>query len=314
MNVLLTGGLGFIGHEVAQILSVDHTVTIVDNLTDYGFISDQELDPLIKERQSLLSNVNVKIGDIRDQQFIRRVVEYTKPDVVVHLASFPRQKVVRENPQEASTVMSTGLINLIEASKGVSKFVYVSSSMVYGDFNDMVKETHECQPIGQYAIMKLMGEQLVKDYHRQGYFDYAIVRPSAVYGPRDVVDRVVSKFLMSAINNQTLTVKGANEVLDFTYVTDTAQGIALVATKTCNYDTYNITRCEKDPVTLRMAAERIVEIVGQGQFQFVDRDLNFPTRGRLCIDRAQEDLGYEPRIEFTKGIKNYLDWIEHANL
>jgi nucleoside-diphosphate-sugar epimerase len=93
--------------------------------------------------------------------------------MVIHLASFPRQKVVNANPQWGSRSMSEGLLNLLEASSQhqVQKFVYVSSSMVYGNFEDTigigVMESHPTNPIGQYGIMKLAGEWLVRDYTRR---------------------------------------------------------------------------------------------------------------------------------------------------
>ena len=233
--------------------------------------------------------------------------------MVIHLASYPRQKVVSENPAVASEVMSTGLINLLEASKqhSVRKFVYVSSSMVYGDFQSDVTEYKSCSPQGQYGIMKLMGEKLVEDYHRQGYFDYTIIRPSAVYGEWDVEDRVVSKFMTQALRGETLKVKGADEVLDFTYVEDTAMGIVLAATKTkANGKIYNITRSDDQQYTLKDAAELAIKIAGSGTLEIADRDLAFPKRGRLSIARAQEDLGYDPKVSVEEGFRRYHEWYQ----
>jgi len=310
MNILITGGLGFIGHEVVRYLQEEHNVTVVDSLTDYGFIPNKELTALFDERKSRIKG-QIKVGDIRDYEYFKSLIDITLPDVVIHLASFPRQKIVQQNPSVASEVMSTGLINLLEASKGkISKFVYISSSMVYGDFDDMVTEEQECNPRGQYAIMKLMGEKLVADYSK--YFDYTIIRPSAVYGPRDVEDRVLSKFMMGCLRGETITVKGAEEVLDFTYVTDTAKGIVLATTQSCNYNVYNITRCQDRPISLKIAAETALKIVGKGKIKITDRDLNFPSRGRLSIERARNDLGYSPQIDFEKGCLLYLDWIKNS--
>lgn len=314
MKILVTGGLGFIGHELVSILEQQgHSVTIIDSTTNYNFIPKDELDALVKERQSRITTKNIKLGDIRNKEYITTVIDSIKPNVVIHLASFPRQKVVLENPRMASEVMSTGLINLLESSRDViDKFVYISSSMVYGDFKDGVDEKAECNPIGQYAIMKLMGEQLVKDYNRQGHFDYTIIRPSAVYGPRDVEDRVLSKFMLGAMRYETLQIKGPTEILDFTHVTDTAQGIALAATKACKYDIYNITRCESKPITLEKAALACIDLVGQGSVELLDRDLNFPSRGRLNITRAIRDLGYNPTVNFSTGLQDYHDWIKNS--
>ena len=305
MNILVSGGLGFIGHEVVGLLK-DHNVISIDSMTNYDFIPQEQMTKLFELRESEVVNKQI---DIRNQSDVNDVFDEFKPDVVIHLASYPRQKVVLENPRIASEVMSTGLINLLEASKKtVSKFVYVSSSMVYGDFDDLVEETEQCRPRGQYAIMKYMGEKLVEDYSK--HFDYTIIRPSAVYGPRDVEDRVLSKFVLGALNNDTLTVRGADEVLDFTYVTDTAQGIALASTKDCRHDIYNITRCELLPITLAQAATTVIDIVGSGQWSEYNKDPNFPSRGRLSIARARTDLGYEPQVDFEQGCRRYIEWMK----
>mgnify|MGYP003347117219 CR=1 FL=1 len=236
-------------------------------------------------------------------------------DAVIHLASFPRQKVVERNPIWGSDVMSTGLVNLLELTKNykIPKFVYVSSSMVYGDFANDVVETATCDPVGQYAIMKYAGEQLVKDYTRRGCFDHVIIRPSAVYGELDVEDRVVSKFILTALRGKTLNVKGASEVLDFTHVSDTAMGIALATTNNNSINqTYNITRCDRNLYTLADAANQIVDIVGSGKISIEDRDWNFPTRGRLDIMKARTDLGYEPKINLTTGLMRYIKWFKES--
>jgi nucleoside-diphosphate-sugar epimerase len=114
--------------------------------------------------------------------------------------------------------------------------------MVYGDFDNDVAEDAPCNPIGQYGIMKLAGEQLVKDYHRRGAFDYIIIRPSAVYGPLDVEDRVISKFILTAMRGGVIRVNGANETLDFTYVDDAADGIVAATLSEHRNKTYNITK------------------------------------------------------------------------
>ena len=310
MKILISGGLGFIGHEVVKLLSQDHDVMVVDNMTNYDFIPLDQMMKLFQMRQSDARNqIPTRRIDIRDRGTVQKCVDDFQPDVIIHLASFPRQKVVQQNPSVASEVMSTGLINLLEASKGtVSKFVYISSSMVYGDFDDMVTEKQECNPRGQYAIMKYMGEKLVEDYKK--HFDYTIIRPSAVYGPRDVEDRVLSKFVLGALRGEVLKVKGATEILDFTYSTDTAQGIALAATKTCKYDIYNITRCESKPITLEKAALTVIDQVGGGMLELLDRDLDFPSRGRLDTTRAIRDLGYTATVDFSEGCRQYVDWMK----
>ncbi len=311
MKYLVTGGAGFIGHNVVRILeSQGHECIVIDTCTDYGFIPKAELDYLIDNR---LKRIDARIRkiDIREGQFVDTIFKTYEPDIVIHMASFPRQKVVEQNPLLASDVMSNGLINLLEKSKQhkVKKFVYISSSMVYGDFTSDVLEAHTCRPQGQYGIMKLMGEKLVEDYARLGAFDYTIIRPSAVYGEWDVEDRVVSKFMTMAMRGETLRVKGADEVLDFTYVEDTAQGIVLAATNNlADSQIYNITRSDDKQYTLKDAAELAIKIAGKGDLIVADRDLSFPKRGRLSIMKAQRDLGYSPQVGVEEGFRRYYDW------
>jgi nucleoside-diphosphate-sugar epimerase len=213
----------------------------------------------------------------------------------------------------ASEVMATGLINLLEAARfnKIKRFVYISSSMVYGDFESDVTEDAVCRPIGQYGIMKYMGEKLVEDYARQYGFESVIIRPSAVYGELDVEDRVVSKFMLGAMRGDVLRVKGANEVLDFTYVQDAAMGIvqATMSTNSAN-KIYNITRSSEQQYTLKDAAELAISIAGRGSLEIADRDLSFPKRGRLSIMKAQRDLGYAPKVNVEEGFRRYHEWYQ----
>ena len=157
--------------------------------------------------------------------------------------------------------------------------------------------------------MKYMGEKLVEDYTRRGCFDHVIIRPSAVYGEWDVEDRVVSKFMLGAMRGEVLKVKGANEILDFTYVEDTAQGIVLAATKdVANNKIYNITRSDQRLYTLLDAANIAISIAGKGSVEVQEKDMDFPSRGRLNIDRAVSDLGYSPTVGVEEGFKRYHEW------
>ena len=251
--------------------------------------------------------------NIEDAEAFDRVVETTQPEVIIHMASFPRQKVVNANPAWGARVMMEGLINVCESAKKhrVERVVYISSSMVYGDFEDQVVEDYDCKPIGQYGIMKLAGEDIVKDYHRRGAFDYAIIRPSAVYGPLDVEDRVVAKFMLGAMRGAVLKVNGAGETLDFTYVDDAADGIVAAATRIMSRNmTYNITKSHS--VSLLEAAEMIVKIVGRGSIECRDKDADFPSRGALNIDRAKVILGYDPKVDVEEGFQKYYEWLSNS--
>ena len=317
-KILVTGGLGFIGHRVvAELERLNHQVVITDTHTNYGIIPQEEINWLIKQRRQIIKTDRVYRIDINDRDGIDWLIRDHRPDIVIHLASFPRQKVVNANPQLGSQTMSEGLLNLLEASThyDVKKFVYVSSSMVYGDFTDAnfdgVSEYHPTRPIGQYGIMKLAGEWLTQDYTRRTGMPNVIVRPSAVYGPMDVEDRVVSKFLTTAMRGGEIQVNGANEELDFTYVGDCAIGIVLASlSDKSNNKIYNITRGASH--TLKEAAELAVRLAGQGTIAVNDRDLAFPQRGQLNISAAYHDFGYHPVVNIETGFKLYYEWLKNS--
>jgi len=314
MNILVTGGLGLIGHHVvSQLEQLGHNVSVTDTRTNYGIVPQDELDYLISERIKKIETGRIHKIDISDRDGVDWLFNSYKPAVVIHMASFPRQKVVNANPQLGSRAMSEGLLNLLEAGKthSIDKFLYISSSMVYGNFEDQVREDAVCSPQGQYGIMKLAGEWLVKDYSRRGYFAHTIIRPSAVYGPLDVEDRVVAKFMLTAMRGGTLKVNGAGETLDFTFAEDAANGIVAAAlSKKTDNKTYNMTKSHS--VSLLEAAEMIVKIVGKGTIECRDKDADFPSRGALNIDAAREDFKYDPQVDVEEGFEKYYQWLSNS--
>jgi UDP-glucose 4-epimerase len=313
-TILVTGGLGLIGHNVVSRLEkLGHQVIVTDTKTNYGLVPQDELDYLMTERRKKIVTEQVYSIDISDQDGIDFLMRKFNPDTVIHMASFPRQKVVNVNPMLGSRSMSEGLLNLLEASTRhkVCKFVYISSSMVYGDFDDDVAEDAQCRPQGQYGIMKLAGEWLTRDYTRKTGMAHVIIRPSAVYGPLDVEDRVISKFILTAMRGGTIKVNGATETLDFTYVDDAADGIVSAAlSNNANNKTYNITKSHSK--TLLAAAQLAVQIVGKGTIEVRDKDADFPSRGALNITAAKKDFDFDPKVDIDEGFQRYYDWLKHS--
>ena len=316
-NICVTGGLGFIGsHVVVKLINEGHDVVILDTKTDYGIIDNEELDAVMKERFFGIANrmtgsvnLNIYTIDVANPE-LKTLFEKEKFDAVIHLASFPRQKVVNADPTQGSKVMSEGLLNLLELSRktGVDRFSYISSSMVYGDFSDGVEEWEDVVPKGQYAIMKYAGELLVQDYTRQYGLNHTIIRPSAVYGPLDVCDRVISKFFHNAITGEKIVVNGKMEKLDFTFVNDVATGIVQATTSDkAKNETYNLTKSKG--VTLYDAATIVKSIVGKGNIEVKQKDKDFPSRGSLSIEKAQKHFDYNPITDLNEGLMMYYNWI-----
>ena len=311
-KVLVTGGLGLIGHNVvAKLQAAGHEVQIIDVLTTYNSIDKAELEYLYNERlKKIDKETTIYKLDICDSS-VNEVFELFKPDYVIHLASFPREKAVKNNPVDAAHTMGEGLINVLECCvrHNVKKVMYASSSMVYGDFEDDVAEDAVLKPQGAYAIWKVAGEQIIREYKRSKNLDYIIVRPSAVYGPLDVGDRVISMFLISAMKDNTLNVNGANEKLDFTYVDDAADGI-IAATFSDHVGTYNLTKSHS--CTLESAANLAVKLAGKGLVSIREKDEDFPSRGALNIDAARRDFGFDPKVDIEEGFQIYYKWLSNS--
>jgi len=312
-KILLSGGLGFIGSTIVRKLeNTDHETVIIDNQSDYdGAIDQEELQRLMKWRKdSFQFPPTTYTNDIVNTLSMNTIFANEKPDIVIHLAAFPRAKVVKRNPQLGCDVILKGLINLMEASlrHGVKRFVFISSSMIYGDFEYEVNpETATKDPIEPYGIMKLCAENLVRNYNRLYGLEYSIVRPSAVYGPYDIIDRVLSKFIVKAKSNQPMFINGEGLNLDFSYVDDVADGMILAAThENAANETFNITRGVSR--SLLDAGELIIKYTNSSSLLEVKpNDGLYPKRGTLDISKARDLLGYDPKVDIEEGLKTYID-------
>jgi nucleoside-diphosphate-sugar epimerase len=292
LPVLVVGGNGFIGSRITQnlVASLKWNPIVVDNQEDYGILDRTQLSKLHRLRRCtrLLESSSYDVHNISIMEFNKMETMFKKfqPHSVIHLASYPRQKVVNANPLKATGVMCDALVNMLELAVKyqVKHFMYFSSSMVYGDFNDRVDENAVCAPKGQYAIMKHMGEQLVRDYHIRHGLQYTIIRPSAVYGPLDVEDRVVSKMLLNALRGKEIQVNGPNQI-------------------------YNLTASEIDARTLLDCAKIIKKIVPGTQIVINERDQSFPQRGRLNNNKINMYFENVKRTPLTTGLVAYHSWL-----
>jgi nucleoside-diphosphate-sugar epimerase len=126
-----------------------------------------------------------------------------------------------------------------------------------------------------------------------------------------VEDRVIAKFMLTAMRGGVLNVNGAGETLDFTYVDDAAEGIVAAAlSDNTNNKTYNITKSHSR--TLLEAAELAVKIVGKGSINVRDKDADFPSRGALNIDAAKRDFNFNPKVDVEEGFEKYYEWLSNS--
>ena len=185
----------------------------MDNKDTYGIITPNELNKLIAWRTRDWNHKNVSIinGDLLDRDVCLKSFR-GRPEIVIHMATYPRAKIVDEDPILGIPKVIDTTTNLLwHASKfDTKKFVYISSSMVYGDFKDGTREDSSTKPQNIYGEAKLTGERLTKLFAKRDGLNYVIVRPSGVFGPGDLPDRVVSKFFDKAMRNSGNNILGAH--------------------------------------------------------------------------------------------------------
>jgi UDP-glucose 4-epimerase len=310
VRCLVAGGCGFIGHRVSCALrDAGHEVHAVDTLTDYGLYDAQSHLRRLAHRRALMQGIVVHHVDVRDSGGIEALMTGLEPECLVHLGNIPIASVATENPAHASDLIVGGTLTLLEASRRMSvrRFVYVSSSMVYGDFvNEPIDEEHPCAPLEAYGALKLSCERLVRLYSDMHGFEHVIVRPAAVYGPTGNESFVLSRFLSAARNGGVMRVFGSDTRLDFTYVDDVARGILLATTsEKARGETFNIGRGEAR--YLVEAAQWIAARVTGARISIEPPDSSSPRRGSMGISKARLLLGFEPSYSMEEGLDVFFE-------
>ena len=323
-TALVTGGLGFIGSNLVKILLKRKIVSrciILDSFA--GFINplkDNFFD-LRKYRFKEKKNILIERGDAKDFRLIYKILNLYKPKLVFHTAAIPLSKIENLNANESklgsvdTTTNILECINFFQNKKKykIRRFVYISSSMVYGDFKkNKVSEIDKLSPKEIYGTMKLGGEIVTKGLCKFYNIPFTIIRPSAVYGPTDMNNRVSQIFIEKAQKGQTIKIKGKDEKLDFTFVEDLGNGSILAATKKNGVnETFNITYGKAE--TLYKFVKVLSKHFSKLKYKIEKRDSFRPKRGTLSINKAKRLLNYKPIYNLEKGIKKYLNFINFIN-
>lgn len=323
MKILVTGGGGFIGsYVVKKLLGEGCDAAIFDSFVSYLSPLDSFYQIYIKERlKDIKDKVEIIRGDTRNKSEVYRAVHYYRPNRILHLAALPIADLCDKYPEEALSSIINGTANLIEVIRdvgGVDRFVYISSSMIYGDFQyKPADEEHPKNPQSIYGGTKLAGEIISKSLCNRFGVDYTIIRPSAVYGPTDANRRVTQIFVENALKKNPLILYGeGEEELDFTYVKDTAQGIVLAALKPEGRNqVFNITQGEGR--SLQTLANIITTISPGSEIIKKEKKMHCysrPKRGALNITKAKNLLGYKPEYSLEKGMEEYIKFVKDLNI
>ncbi len=313
MKILILGGHGFIGSHTANILkSQGHTIGVVDCYHQYYIFPDQEYQSVLRQRQEHCNADSVYSGKIEDPEFMENVFRQFRPDIVIHVATYPNAYMVKRNVIDATGNMITATAILLDlcVEYNVQRIVFASSSMVYGDFDAIGSgppdETAPCNPMTLYGSYKLQGEKMVRIWNKEKGLEYSILRPSALYGTRDMIVRVVSKLAQSAIKNGNMIVQGPDNKLDFSWVEDVGRAFATCATDpACANEVFNCTKGNGRRII--EAAELVQQRLG-GEIIAKPHDAFYPNRDTLNSNKLRELTAWNPSVDIEEGIPRYLDW------
>ena len=263
----------------------------------------------MNQRKSITGTDKEYIGQIENLQFMEQTFEDFKPDRVIHVATYPNARMVKRNVLDATNNMITATAYILDlcVRHKVQKIVYASSSMVYGEFdNNIPDENVVPKPNTLYGSYKRQGEIMCKIWHREHGLDYVIMRPSALYGEKDTITRVISQMLKSVLTTGEMTVQGPDNKLDFSNVLDVANYFSLATTNEVTNETFNCTRGNGRKII--DAAEIIKSKLGTGTIITKPHDTFYPNRDTLNSDKAKSMFNFNPQIDIEDGIPKYINW------
>ena len=306
MNIVITGGSGFVGSYLCEKLINDgHKIIVIDNLLTG---STENID-------NLLDNENFSFieHDVQDHIEIEDKVDY-----VLHFASAASPKAYTEHPVNTLKAGSVGTINTLGlAKKHSAEYLLASTSEVYGD--PLISPQNEeywgnVNPNGErsmYDEAKRFAEAAVATYSRSYGLKTKIVRIFNTYGPRMQLNdgRVVTNFIVQALRNENITIYGdGTQTRSFSYVEDTVAGIISLMNST-EYDVFNIGN--PNEMTVGQLAEKIIKITDStSEIKYLELPNDDPQQRKPDITKAKTKLNWEPKVNLDEGLAKTITWVE----
>jgi UDP-glucuronate 4-epimerase len=310
-RVIVTGGAGFIGSTlVDRLLAMGDEVFVVDNFDRFYPRSRKEANLRAASSHPRFRLVE---ADIRDVTAMRRLFAESQPDAVVHLAARAGVRPSIDDPALYASVNVQGTVNLLEAACSLGpkpRFVYASSSSVYGDRPDApFRESDPVDhPISPYAATKKACELLAYTFHHLHGLPVTGLRFFTAYGPRNRPDLAIARFAALIDRGEPVPIFGdGTSRRDYTFVGDIVDGIARALDRGTGHHLYNLGN--SDPVELL----RLVEMLGEalGKTPSVRRLPEQPGDVRQTyadISLARAELGYRPATPLAEGLARFVDW------
>lgn len=323
-KILIVGGCGFIGHNLAlrlkksnqDVIILDHLgVNNLNSKKDKSIKNQKMYEAILNERIHLLKKNSIKIiiEDAKNKIKTQDIFEKLKPDIIVHLAAVSHANKSNIDPYNTFENSLLTLEHSLEgARRNNSHIIFLSSSMVYGEFPPGgVNEDTPCKPIGIYGNLKYVAEIMIKSYNQVFNVPYTIIRPSALYGERCVSRRVGQIFIENAIQDFEIVINGdGNDRLDFTYIDDLTDGIErCCVNKNAINETFNITygysRKINDLLNLLKNEFKNVKT------KYIENEKFMPKRGTLSNNKAKKLLAFKPNFKIETGYISYISWYKN---
>lgn len=308
--VLLTGAAGFIGSHAAEaLIASGYRVVGIDNFNSFYPRAWKEAN-----LRAIGSGIDMEEVDITDASALTRIFASAKPSAVIHLAAMAGVRPSIEQPAMYARVNVDGTTLLLEAAakNAVRKFIFASSSSVYGN-NSRVPFSEDDpvdEPISPYAATKRAGELVCHTYWHLYKLPIFCLRFFTVFGPRQRPDLAIHKFTRLILAEKPIPFFGDGSMSrDHTYVSDIISGLMSALDRCDRYRIYNLGG--SSPVSLKTLVEQIE--IALGKKAIIDRRPQQPgdvMQTYADVSRARTELGYEPRTGLAEGLRKFVDWLD----
>ena len=313
MDILVTGGAGFIGGHIAEsAASNGHNVTVLDNFEPYYDTGLKEHNVETGQEAALQNAGDYEIVDrsITDEGLVSDLVANT--DVIYHQAAQAGVRTSVKEPKKVTNYNITGTLNILEAIRehGINRFINASSSSVYGKPEHLpYDEEHPTEPVSPYGASKLAAEHYTRIYNEVHDLPTVSLRYFTVYGPRMRPNMAISNFVSRCINGKPPVVYGDGfQTRDFTYIDDVVDAnIQLLSDSRADGEIMNIGSTDNIEI-LRLAEVVRDEIDPSLEIKFADRHESDAEHTHADISKANELIGYEPTRDIREGVKEFIRW------